>query len=111
MRPTTRFVNPRGMALACAAGVLLLSFGWPEFAAAALRSAAGGAHGGGGFNALTRYLDQLASYLIPVGVAGATLGVMVGGAQYISGNPAGVRTLGYVAVGVVIILASKGLVA
>lgn len=111
MSQPTRYVKSLSVALVCAVGLLLVSLCWPELADAALRRAAGGGGGGGGFAALTRYLDQVASYLIPVGAAGATLGFIAGGAQYLSGNPAGIKTLGYVAVGVVIVLASKGLAA
>ena len=67
--------------------------------------------GGGGFAALTRYLDRLASYLIPVGGAGAVLGLIAGGFMFMAGNPGAQRVLGYVALGVVIVLASKGLAA
>jgi hypothetical protein len=111
MSQPNRCLKPLSLSVLCTAGLLLLSLWWPELADAALRRAAGGAGGGGGFAALTRYLDQVANYLIPVGAAGATLGFIAGGAQYLSGNPAGMKTLGYVAVGVVIVLASKGLAA
>jgi hypothetical protein len=95
-----------------AAGLLLAWLAWPELAAAALRNAAGGGGGGGGgFATLTRYLDRLATYLIPVGGAGAVLGLIAGGFMFMGGNPAAQRVLGYVAVGVVIVLASKGLAA
>jgi uncharacterized membrane protein len=84
----------------------------PELADAALRNAAGGGgRGGGGFADLTRYLDRLASFLIPVGGAGAVLGLIAGGFMFMGGNPRAARVLGYVAVGVVIVLASKGLAA
>jgi hypothetical protein len=95
-----------------AAGLLLAWLAWPELAAAALKNAAGGGGGGGGgFATLTRYLDRLATYLIPVGGAGAVLGLIAGGFMFMGGNPAAQRVLGYVAVGVVIVLASKGLAA
>lgn len=94
-------------ALALALTVLVA----PEVADAALRSAAGGGRGGGGFGALTRYLDRLASYLIPVGGAFAVLGLIYGGGLFMSGSPQAGRVLGYVAVGIVIVLASKGLAA
>jgi hypothetical protein len=95
-----------------AAGLLLAWLAWPELAAAALQNAAGGGGGGGGgFATLTRYLDRLASYLIPVGGAGAVLGLIAGGFMFMGGNPGAQRVLGYVAVGVVIVLASKGLAA
>jgi hypothetical protein len=83
----------------------------PDVAEAALRNAAGGGDGAGGFATLTRYLDRLASFLIPVGGAAAVIGVIVGGCQFIVGSPAATKTLGYVAVGVVIVLGSKGLAA
>lgn len=83
----------------------------PEVAEAALKNAAGGGGGGGGFRAVTRYLDKLASFLIPVGAALAVLGVIYGGVMFMSGNPAAGKVLGYVAMGVVIVLASKGLAA
>ncbi len=95
----------------CLAGVLVVSFALPELADAALRNAAGGTGGGGGFATLTRYLDRLATYLIPVGGAGAVLGLIAGGFMFMAGNPGAQRVLGYVAVGVVIVLASKGLAA
>ena len=95
----------------CLAGTLLVSLALPEFADAALRNAAGGGSGGGGFATLTRYLDRLATYLIPVGGAGAVLGLIAGGFMFMAGNPGAQKVLGYVAVGVVIVLASKGLAA
>ena len=93
------------------AGALVLALSLPELADAALKNAAGGGNGGGGFAALTRYLDRLASYLIPVGGAGAVLGLIAGGFMFMAGNPGAQKVLGYVAVGVVIVLASKGLAA
>jgi type IV secretory pathway VirB2 component (pilin) len=95
----------------CLAGSLVLTLALPELADAALRNAAGGGNGGGGFAALTRYLDRLASYLIPVGGAGAVLGLIAGGFMFMAGNPGAQKVLGYVALGVVIVLASKGLAA
>ena len=95
----------------CLAGTLVLALALPELADAALKNAAGGGNGGGGFAALTRYLDRLASYLIPVGGAGASLGLIAGGFMFIAGNPSASKVLGYVAVGVVIVLASRGLAA
>jgi type IV secretory pathway VirB2 component (pilin) len=95
----------------CLADTLVLALALPELADAALKNAAGGGNGGGGFAALTRYLDRLASYLIPVGGAGAVLGLIAGGFMFMAGNPGAQKVLGYVAVGVVIVLASKGLAA
>jgi hypothetical protein len=39
------------------------------------------------------------------------LGLIAGGFMFMGGNPRAARVLGYVAVGVVIVLASKGLAA
>jgi type IV secretory pathway VirB2 component (pilin) len=102
--------------LSFAAGVtviaaLALALALPEVADAALKNAAGGGSGGGGFADLTRYLDRLATYLIPVGGAFAVLGLIAGGFMFMGGNPGAQRVLGYVALGVVIVLASKGLAA
>ncbi len=109
---TIQRAKPVIMAAALLPGVLLLAWlVWPEFADAALKNAAGGGGGGGGFARLTRYLDRLATFLIPVGAAGAVLGLIWGGGMFMFGNPAATKVLGYVAVGVVIVLASKGLAA
>ena len=111
MSTTTIYRATVSLASASLAALLMAGLVWPEFADAALRNAAGGGNGGGGFAALTRYLDRLASYLIPVGGAGAVLGLMAGGFMFMAGNPGAQKVLGYVAVGVVIVLASKGLAA
>ena len=84
----------------------------PDLADAALRNAAGGGgRGGGGFAALTRYLDRVAAFLIPVGGAFAVLGIIYGGGLFMSGSPQAGKVLGYVGVGIVIVLASRGLAA
>ena len=106
--PRTRLLRLCALSLA---GSLVVALALPELADAALRNAAGGGQGGGGFAALTRYLDRLASYLIPVGGAGAVLGLIAGGFMFMAGNPGAQKVLGYVALGVVIVLASKGLAA
>ena len=95
------------VALGCAIGLLVA----PELASAALKSAAGGGGGGGGFGSVTRYLDRVASYLIPVGGGFAVVGLIYGGAMFMGGNPQAGRILGYVAAGIVIVLSSKGLAA
>jgi len=83
----------------------------PDVADAALKSAAGGGGGGCGFAVVTRYLDKLASFLIPVGGGFAALGLIYGGGKFMLGSPDAGRVLGFVAVGIVIVLASKGLAA
>lgn len=96
---------------AVAAGCLIALLIAPDLADAALKSAAGGARGSGGFSSVTSYLDKVATYLIPVGGALAVLGLIYGGAMFMSGNPQAGRILGYVATGIVIVLSSKGLAA
>jgi hypothetical protein len=103
--------SPRMLVLVLTCLGLVGVFAAPEQAEAVLRNAAGGTGGGGGFATLTRYLDRLATFLIPVGGAAAAIGVIIGGVQFIAGNPAAMKTLGYVAVGVVVVLGSKGLAA
>ena len=98
--------TPAAAIVAVAALALAGALALPELAEAALRNAAGGG-GGGGFASLTRYLDRLASLLIPVG----GVGLIAGGFMFMGGNPRAARVLGYVAVGVVIVLGSKGLAA
>ena len=102
---------PAGAIAALTALALAGALAVPELAEAALKNAAGGGGGGGGFASLTRYLDRLATFLIPVGGAGAVLGLIAGGFMFMGGNPRAARVLGYVAVGVVIVLGSKGLAA
>jgi type IV secretory pathway VirB2 component (pilin) len=102
---------PAGAIAALTALALADALAMPELAEAALKNAAGGGGGGGGFASLTRYLDRLATFLIPVGGAGAVLGLIAGGFMFMGGNPRAARVLGYVAVGVVIVLGSKGLAA
>jgi len=60
---------------------------------------------------VTRYLEKLAGFLIPVGGALAVLGLIYGGGKFMLGSPDAGRILGFVAVGIVIVLASKGLAA
>jgi hypothetical protein len=107
----TRRAKPLFIAAVLAGVPVLAWLVWPELADAALKNAAGGGSGGGGFARLVRYLDRLATFLIPVGGAAAVLGLIWGGAMFMFGNPAATKVLGYVAVGFVIVLASKGLAA
>ncbi len=93
---------------ALALTVLLVA---PEAADAALKNAAGGEGSAGGFARLVTYLDRLAGFLIPVGGGFAVLGLIYGGGLFMAGSPQAGRILGYVAVGVIVVLASKGLAA
>jgi hypothetical protein len=97
----------------CASVALVAAVGVadPDIAEAALKSAAGGGDGGGGFAKLGAYMNRLASYLIALAVPLAVLGLIYGGGLFISGSPKAGQVLGYVAVGFVIVVASKGLAA
>ena len=100
-----------GIAVGLGLLALLAALIAPDAADAALKGAAGGGKGGGGFSSLTRYLDKVATFLIPVAGALSVLGLIYGGAMFMSGNPQAGRILGYVALGLVIVLSSKGLAA
>jgi hypothetical protein len=65
----------------------------------------------GGFSKLVDYIDAIASYAIPVGSALAVLGLVYGGCLLMVGAPHAGRTLGYVVIGIVIVLSSQGLAA
>jgi len=77
----------------------------------ALKSAAGGGRGGGGFSQVFSFLDKLGTYLIYLAIPAAVLGLIVAGGMLMSGNPSATRWLGGVAVGFVIVVASKGITA
>lgn len=83
----------------------------PDHAEAALRNAAGGSGDGGGFAKLSAYMNRLASYLIALAVPFAVLGMIYGGGLFLSGSPKAGQVLGFVAVGFIIVVASKGLAA
>jgi hypothetical protein len=94
------------MALLASALLLL-----PEVADAALKGAAGGGSGGGGFAVLTRYIDRIATYLIPVGAALGVLGFIGVGILYENGDERAGEWAKKIVIGVVLILGSKGLIA
>lgn len=81
----------------------------PPAAYAALQAAAGNHNGTGGFSDLTKYVNKISTDLIPVGGALAVLGLIYGGSLLMAGAPHAGRTLSYVAIGVVIVLASQGI--
>ena len=83
----------------------------PDAAQAALRSAAGGSSGGGGFSRFVTFVNRLADYLIPVGSAFAVLGLIWGGLLFQAGDTRAGRVLGFVALGVGIVLLSKPIAA
>jgi hypothetical protein len=98
--------------LAAAFGIALLGrLIAPDAAEAALRSAAGGGSGAGGFGRLVRFIDRLADYAIPVGAAFSVLGLIWGGILLMAGDTRAGRVLGLVAIGVGVVLLSKPIAA
>jgi hypothetical protein len=84
----------------------------PDIAGAALRTAAGGADGdAGGFQRFVVFLDRLADYAIPVGAAFSVLGLIWGGMLFQAGDARAGRVLGFVVLGVAIVLLSKPIAA
>ncbi|MBA3509248.1 MAG: TrbC/VirB2 family protein [Thermoleophilaceae bacterium] len=111
MSLTTHRLSLPSLLLMAALAAAAISLAGPEVADAALKSAAGGGGGGGGFRTVTTYLDKIATALIPVGGSAAVIGLIAGGVMFMFGNPQAMRWLGFVGVGVVIVLGSKGLAA
>lgn len=112
-RPTDR--QMRLLLLASIGSLALATLGWllaPDAAHAALRSAAGGGGGGAGaFDRFVRFIDRLADYTIPVGAAFSVLGLIWGGLLFQTGDARAGRVLGFVAVGVAVVLLSKPIAA
>ena len=100
------------VALGMAALALVLAvLAGPEPASAALRGAAGGNSGGGGFSRFVVFINRLADYTIPIGSAFSVLGLIWGGLLFQAGDQRAGRVLGFVALGVGIVLLSKPIAA
>ena len=100
------------ISLATTVGIALVScLVAPETAEAALRSAAGGGSGAGGFGRLVRFIERLTDYVIPVGAAFSVLGLIWGGMLLMAGDARAGRVLGLVAIGVGVVLLSKPIAA
>lgn len=81
-------------------------------AGAALQGAAGGRSGSsGGFSRFVDFINHLADYTIPVGAAFSVLGLIWGGLLFQAGDQRAGRVLGFVALGVGIVLLSKPIAA
>ena len=76
---------------------------------AALRTAAGGTSGTNGFADVSRFLDNLATYVIYLAIPAGALGLIAAGGMLIAGNPAGTTWLARTALGVGIVLLAKGI--
>jgi hypothetical protein len=105
-----KFKHPRralaALSLATAAALATID---PLPADAALKGAAGGATGSGGFTALIAYADKLATYLIALSVPGAVLGAIVVGFLFMKGDSNAVSWAGRLAVGFIIVVGAKGI--
>jgi hypothetical protein len=101
------------VALAIAAlAVALAALAGPDTASAALQSAAGGKSGsGGGFSRFVQFINHLADYTIPIGSAFSVLGLIWGGLLFQAGDQRAGRVLGFVALGVGVVLLSKPIAA
>jgi hypothetical protein len=84
----------------------------PDTAGAALQSAAGGKSGnGGGFARFVQFINRLADYTIPIGAAFSVLGLIWGGLLFQAGDARAGRVLGFVVLGVGVVLLSKPIAA
>jgi len=109
--PKTRDIV-RAAALGLAVAVALSMTLSPDVASAALQSAAGGkSGGGGGFGRFVQFINRLADYTIPIGSAFSVLGLIWGGLLFQAGDQRAGRVLGFVALGVGIVLLSKPIAA
>lgn len=78
---------------------------------AALRTAAGGTSGQNGFADVSKFLDNLATYVIYLAIPAGALGLIAAGGMLIAGNPSGTTWLARTALGVGIVLLAKGIMA
>ena len=78
---------------------------------AALRTAAGGTSGQNGFAEVSKFLDNLATYVIYLAIPAGALGLIAAGGMLIAGNPDGTTWLARTALGVGIVLLAKGIMA
>ena len=91
--------------------VLALHLVMPAVAEAALQGAAGGKPNGGGFSRFVEFINRLADYTIPIGSAFSVLGLVWGGLLFQAGDTRAGRVLGFVALGLGIVLLSKPIAA
>jgi hypothetical protein len=104
--------NVRHLNLSGAIVVAVCAILPPEAADAALQGAAGGkSAGGGGFDRFVQFLNHLADYAIPLGGAFSVLGLIWGGLLFQAGDTRAGRVLGFVALGVGVVLLSKPIAA
>jgi hypothetical protein len=82
---------------------------WTISPMSALKTAAGGTSGTNGFADVAKFLDTLCTYVIFLAIPAGVLGLIAAGGMLISGNPEGQSWLARTAVGVGIVLLSKGI--
>jgi hypothetical protein len=92
---------------AALAAVLTLS----NVTVGALSTAAGPPGGTSGFATVASYLNNIATYLIYLAIPGGAIGFIVGGFMLFGGSPDGPKWLGRTAIGVGVVLLSKGIMA
>ena len=90
---------------------LIVYLAMPDVAGAALQSAAGGKPGSGGFARFVQFINRVADYTIPIGAAFSVLGLVWGGILFQAGDTRAGRVLGFVALGLGIVLLSKPIAA
>ena len=90
---------------------LIVYLAMPDVAGAALQSAAGGKPGSGGFARFVQFINRVADYTIPIGAALSVLGLVWGGILFQAGDTRAGRVLGFVALGLGIVLLSKPIAA
>lgn len=102
----------RTLTLGLAFAALVAAVLSPDVADAALQGAAGGKRAeGGGFDRFVQFINQLADWAIPIGGAFSVLGLIWGGLLFQAGDTRAGRVLGFVALGVGIVLLSKPIAA
>jgi hypothetical protein len=110
--PKSRTGTLRAAIAIAAFVVLIAALAVPDVASAALQGAAGGkSDSGGGFSRFVQFIDHLADYTIPIGSAFSVLGLIWGGLLFQAGDQRAGRVLGFVALGVGIVLLSKPIAA
>jgi hypothetical protein len=101
----------RAAVLAAICGFLVGYLVVPDVAHGALQSAAGGRPGAGGFARFVQFINRLADYTIPVGAAFGVLGLVWAGLLFQAGDARAGRMLGFVVLGVGIVLLAKPIAA
>ncbi len=109
--PNPRQDRLRLMVTAALGLAITLYVAMPSVAAAALQGAAGGKPNSGGFSRFVEFINHLADYTIPIGSAFSVLGLVWGGLLFQAGDTRAGRVLGFVALGLGIVLLSKPIAA